>query len=35
MCLVYVFTTYLYGSIDKDVYMKISGEFKMSEAYND
>jgi len=34
MCLMDVFTTYLYGSIDNDVYMKILEGFKMHEAYN-
>ena len=34
MCLMNVVTAYLYGSIDNDVYMKISEGFKMSEAYN-
>ena len=34
MCLMDVFTTYLYGSIDKDVYMKILKGLKMPEAYN-
>jgi hypothetical protein len=29
-----VVTTYLYGSIDNDVYMKIPEGFKMPEAYN-
>jgi hypothetical protein len=34
ICLMDVFTTYLYGSIDNDVYMKILKGFKMHEAYN-
>jgi hypothetical protein len=34
MCLMDVFKTYLYGSIDNDVYMKILEGFKMHEAYN-
>jgi len=29
-----VFTTYLYGSIDKDVFMNIPEGYKMPEAYN-
>ena len=34
MCLMDVVVANLYGSIDNDVYMKISEGFKMSEAYN-
>jgi hypothetical protein len=34
MCLMNVVTTYLYRSIDNDVYMKIFKGFKMFEAYN-
>ena len=34
MRLMDVVTTYLYGSIDIDVYMKISEGFKLSEAMN-
>jgi hypothetical protein len=34
MCLTDVVITYLYGSIDNDVYMKIPKGFKMPEAYN-
>ena len=32
MCLMDVVTTYLYGSIDADIYMKIPEGFKMPEA---
>jgi hypothetical protein len=34
MCLMDVVVANLYGSIDNDVYLKISEGFKMSEAYN-
>ena len=34
MCLMDVITTYLYGSIDNDIYMKILEEFKLPEANN-
>ena len=34
MCLMDVITTYLYGSIDNDIYMKILKGFKFSEANN-
>jgi len=34
MCLMDVVTTYLYGSIDNDFYMKIPKGFKIPEAYN-
>jgi hypothetical protein len=33
MHLMDIVTTYLYGSLDKDIYMKILGGFKMSEAF--
>ena len=29
-----VVTTYLYGSLDNDIYMKIPERYKMSETYN-
>ena len=29
-----VVTTYLYGSLDNDIYMKILEGYKMSETYN-
>ena len=29
-----VVTSYLYGSLDNDIYMKIPETFKMLEAYN-
>ena len=34
MRLMDVITTYLYGSIDNDIYMKISEGFKLNEANN-
>ena len=34
MCLMDVVTTYLYGSIDTDIYMKIHEWFKLPEATN-
>jgi hypothetical protein len=34
MCLMDVVTTYLYGSLDNDIYMKIPEGYKMPEAYN-
>ena len=34
MHLIDVITTYLYGSIDNDIYMKIPEGFKLSEANN-
>ena len=34
MCLMNVVTTYLYGSIDTDIYMKIPEGFKLLEATN-
>ena len=34
MCLMDVVTTYLYRSLDNDIYMKIPEEYKMPEAYN-
>ena len=34
MCLMDVITSYLYGSIDNDIYMKIHGGFKLPEANN-
>ena len=34
MCLIDVVTTYLYGSIDTDIYMKILEGFKLPEATN-
>ena len=34
MCLMNVVITYLYRSIDNDVYIKILEGFKMLEAYN-
>ena len=34
MHLMDVVTTYLYGSLDNDIYMKIVEEFKLLEAYN-
>ena len=34
MCLMDVVTTYLYGSIDPDIYMKIPEGFKLLEATN-
>jgi Reverse transcriptase (RNA-dependent DNA polymerase) len=33
MRLMDVFTTYLYGSLDNDIYMKVPEELKMSEAF--
>ena len=33
MHLMDIVTTYLYGSLDKDIYMKILGGFKMPEAF--
>jgi len=35
MCLIDVVTTYLYGSLDKDIHMKIPEGFKMPEAFYD
>ena len=35
MRLIDVVTTYLYGSLDSDIYMKIPEEFKMPEALYD
>ena len=32
MCLMNVITTYLYGSMDNDIYMKIPEGFKLPEA---
>ena len=32
MCLMNVITTYLYGSMDNDIYMKILEEFKLPKA---
>ena len=32
MCLMDVITTYLYGSMDNDIYMKIPEGFKLLEA---
>ena len=32
MCLMNIFTAYLYGSLDSDIYMKISKGFKMPET---
>ena len=29
-----VITTYLYGSLDSDIYMKVPEGYKMNEAYN-
>ena len=34
MCLMDVVTSYLYGSLDNDIYMKIPEGYKMHEAYN-
>ena len=34
MCLMDVITSYLYGSINNDIYMKIPGGFKLPEANN-
>jgi hypothetical protein len=34
MCLIDVVTTYLYESLDNDIYMKIPEGYKMTEAYN-
>jgi hypothetical protein len=34
MRLMDVVTTYLYGSLDNDIYMKIPGGYKMPESYN-
>ena len=34
MYLMDVVTTYLYGSLDNDIYMKILEGFKLPEAYN-
>ena len=34
MRLMDVVTTYLYGSLDNDIYMKILEGYKMSETYN-
>jgi hypothetical protein len=34
MCLMDVVTTYLYRSVDNDVYIKIPERFQMPEAYN-
>jgi hypothetical protein len=34
MHLMDVVTAYLYGSLDNDIYMKISEGYKMPEAYN-
>ena len=34
MCLKDVIITYLYGSIDNDIYMKVPEGFKLSEANN-
>ena len=34
MCLMDIVMTYLYGSIDDDVYMKILKGFKLSKANN-
>ena len=34
MCLMDVITSYIYGSIDNDIYMKISEGFKLFEANN-
>ena len=34
MCLMDAITTYLYGFIDNDIYMKIPEGFKLSEANN-
>jgi hypothetical protein len=33
--LINVVTTYLYGSLDKDIHMKIPERFKMPEAFYD
>jgi len=35
MRLMDVVTTYLYGSLDKDIHMKIPKEFKMPKAFYD
>jgi len=35
MHLMDVITTYLYGSLDHNIFMKIHEGFKMPEAYND
>jgi len=35
MCLIDVVTTYLYGSLDKDIHMKIPEGFKMPKAFYD